>query len=583
MVAILSFADIPLNALPGLTLEDGLIAVADVLIATGGSSLPVMTGDGELMAAGMRELLQSMAQGLSSLPRERCKPVRFVNLPCRVGDQLSLEALRDDHVFVVQDGGRTLGYVAARELMLHGVSGGSGQVGTVADRTGHVVMEGTHTVYQAHKRLFESKRRVIVTVDVAGHPVGVFRDKDVSALIEKGCDIWSTKLESVANPVDTIAASAPLDVACLRFMATGTPCLVVVDDQGVPTALLWRKDVVPESFSNIGSGMCEPPRCLPAVDGRKADQADFLDSLLSTSFKSGIIGTDEHLNIIYFNAAARSMLEDDLRLHLGSTVWMVSDAFRISREELADALSGARNGEERVINSWRMDGGVKRFLQCRVSRVSNLGHVAGYVLSIQDVTSQRNAEAAIMKLAYYDRLTQLPNRLLFEERLDLELRRCRRNTCRFAVMMVDLDGFKQVNDRLGHLQGDELLRQVAVRLGTNVRESDTVARFGGDEFVFLLPEVDDQNAALALAVKMQQVVAAPYMIEGNEVVVSGSVGVAVYPDDGEACEALLQLADDRMFINKRTGELIPPAGADLSDQEEGYDTRLENDQGQVAG
>jgi diguanylate cyclase (GGDEF)-like protein len=129
-------------------------------------------------------------------------------------------------------------------------------------------------------------------------------------------------------------------------------------------------------------------------------------------------------------------------------------------------------------------------------------------------------------------------------------------------MMIDLDGFKKVNDSLGHLLGDELLRQVSVRLNANVRESDTVARFGGDEFIFLLPEVESYEAALSIAVKMQQVVAAPYRVDGVDIIVSGAVGVAMYPDDAVGGNELQNIADARMFTNKRTGELVTSPNVD---------------------
>ncbi len=550
------FADVPMKPLPDVALADGVQAVASALRRSGTFSIPVRTEEGQLAGLSVRNLLDVLEDGPLVLPAGACSHVVRVRKTDVVDSFFSPEAFRADQVYVIEGEEGDLGFITAVELVSWVLRGISGLARDVADTSRHVTLGAAQTVYQAHKSLFDSQRKTILVVDDAMRPVGMFNDKDISALIEKGCDVWNTLLGEVASPVTQMGSGVPLEQVCARFMTSALECMAVTGVDGRAEGLLWRDAVMPELFGRVGAGAGEFPHSGSADEVHKALQADFLERLLSCSFKSGIVGTDEYLNIIYFNSAARSLLGCTEQLNLGSQVWVITEACNISRDELANALNGARGGGEQIINSWRMEGGVKHFLQCRVSRVPSAKHLAGYVISIQDVTSQRNAEAAILKLAYYDRLTQLPNRLLFEERLQQEVRRCRRSRSKFAVMMVDLDGFKKVNDGLGHLLGDELLRQVGARLGENVRDSDTVARFGGDEFVFLLPEVEDYAAALGIAAKVQQVVSEPYDLGGAEVTVFGSVGIAVYPDDSADTEALLQLADDRMFINKRTGELV---------------------------
>ncbi|WP_174409903.1 diguanylate cyclase domain-containing protein [Desulfovibrio psychrotolerans] len=545
-----------MKPLPEVALEDGFQKVTSALRQSGTFSIPVRTGEGHLAGLSVRSLLDALDDRLSAVPAEVCSHVVRVRSSDLVDSFFSPEAFKADQVYVIEGEEGTLGFITAVELMSWVLRGITGLARDVADAARHVVLGASQTVYQAHKSLFESQRQTILVVDDAMRPVGMFNDKDISVLIEKGCDVWNTLLGEVAGPVVQIGGGVPLEQVCVRFMTSALECMVVTGEDGRAEGLLWRDAVMPELFGRVGAGVSDFPPCGSAEEGQKALQADFLERLLSCSFKSGIVGTDEYLNIIYFNSAARSLLGCTEKLSLGSQVWVITEACNISRDELTNALNGVRDGGEQTINSWRMEGGVKHFLQCRVNRVPSAKHLAGYVISIQDVTSQRNAEAAILKLAYYDRLTQLPNRLLFEERLQQEVRRCRRSRSKFAIMMVDLDGFKKVNDGLGHLLGDELLRQVGARLGENVRDSDTVARFGGDEFVFLLPEVEDYAAALRIATKVQQVVSAPYDLSGTEVTVFGSVGIAVYPDDSADTEALLQLADERMFINKRTGELV---------------------------
>ncbi|MFV0348161.1 MAG: diguanylate cyclase domain-containing protein [Halodesulfovibrio sp.] len=543
-----------MRSLPGLSIDDRPEQIAAALRSCGTFFLPLNRGDGELVAVGAGELIDCLQTGRDAVLPDNCASVVRVEGSWRIGDHVSLEALRTDQVYVIEEQGVPFGFVTAYELLLSVAGEVAGRVGERVDPTRHILLGLWETVYHAHKSLFETQKRVVLVTAQNSHPVGLLTDRDISSLIDKGCDIWSTRLGDVALPLDMIGTDDSMENACARFLATGSQCMAVVGEDGDIPGLLWRQDALPDLSSRSGGdGHCGIP---PTRGASRAQQAEYLESLLSSSFKNAIIGTDEFLSVMYFNSAAQSLLPDQKPLCLGSPVWSVTDACNISRDEFKNALSGTRDGAERVIASWRVEGGVKRYLQCRVNRVSNITHLAGYVLTIHDVTSQRNAEAAILRLAYYDRLTQLPNRQLFEERLEQEVRRCKRGGLKFAVMMIDLDGFKKVNDSLGHLLGDELLRQVGGRLNANVRESDTVARFGGDEFIFLLPEVEDYEAALSIAVKMQQIVSAPYLIEGMKITVMGSVGVAMYPDDAVGGNELLRIADARMFTNKRTGELV---------------------------
>lgn len=549
-----TFADSPVRSLPGLTLDDNPEKIASVLRSCGTFSLPLQNAEGGLVAVGVGELIDCLQAGRRAVLPDNCAPVVRVEASWRIGDHVSLEALRANQVYVVEEQGVPFGFVTAYELMLSVTGEVTGKVGEKMDTSRHVLLGLWETVYHAHKCLFETQKRVVLVTAQNSHPVGLFTDRDITALIDKGCDIWGTQLGDVAFPLDLIGVDDSMENACARFLATGVQCMAVVGEEGKIPGLLWRQDALPD-LSRFG--IDEPCGTQPATGGEtRMQQAEYLESLLSSSFKNAIIGTDEFLSVMYFNSVAQSLLSDQKPLCLGSPIWSVTDACNISRDELKNALSGTRDGAERVIASWRVEAGVKRYLQCRVNRVSNVTRLAGYVLTIQDVTSQRNAEAAILRLAYYDRLTQLPNRQLFEERLEQEVRRCKRAGLKFALMMIDLDGFKKVNDSLGHLLGDELLRQVGGRLEASVRESDTVARFGGDEFIFLLPAVDGYEAALKIAAKIQQIVSAPYHIEGEEVVVFGSVGVAIYPDDAVDGNELLKIADARMFTNKRTGELV---------------------------
>lgn len=181
------------------------------------------------------------------------------------------------------------------------------------------------------------------------------------------------------------------------------------------------------------------------------------------------------------------------------------------------------------------------------------GRIANYVAVFADITERKSAEAHISHLAYHDPLTSLPNRLLLSDRLDQALRGADRAGKRVGVLVIDLDHFKAINDRFGHSAGDALLQDVARRLAAAIRDSDTVSRVGGDEFVVVLPGLNHAVEARLVGEKMLTLLAPAFEIAHASVPISASIGVSVYPDDGVRMEDLLEHADAAMYQSKMTG------------------------------
>ncbi|MEG3638843.1 EAL domain-containing protein [Magnetococcus sp. PR-3] len=214
--------------------------------------------------------------------------------------------------------------------------------------------------------------------------------------------------------------------------------------------------------------------------------------------------------------------------------------------------SGSWQGE---IWNRRKNGEVFAVWETIVMVKDEQGEPKHFIGAFTDITEKKEWEERIHHLAHFDMLTELPNRVLFNDRLQHALDQAKREKNRMALMFLDLDGFKKVNDSLGHAHGDQLLQEVSERLTHCVRSADTLARLGGDEFVILLEKIHDQQDVQMVADKVLTALRVPVELEGkHEVFVSGSLGVALYPEDGDDLRTLLKNADTAMYSAKEKGK-----------------------------
>ena len=277
------------------------------------------------------------------------------------------------------------------------------------------------------------------------------------------------------------------------------------------------------------------------------------------SIGDAVITTDISGNVIYLNHVAELM-----------TGWTGKEAhgrpfaevFRIvdgdSREEVRNPMQLAVQQDQTVRLAShcvliRRDGCESAIEDSAAPIYSRQGQAIGAVMVFHDVGEARSMAHRMTHLAHHDPLTDLPNRSLLNDRITQAIFLSRRQGKRFALLFLDLDGFKQVNDSLGHEIGDKLLQSVARRMVASVRDSDTVSRLGGDEFVVLFPEVTDAGDAAVTAGKILTALAKPHVISEHDLRMTGCIGISIYPEDGDDAEALIKSADTALYKAKTEG------------------------------
>jgi diguanylate cyclase (GGDEF)-like protein/PAS domain S-box-containing protein len=296
---------------------------------------------------------------------------------------------------------------------------------------------------------------------------------------------------------------------------------------------------------------------------RAAEEALFQEKeraeVTLNSIGDAVLTTDLQGNVTYLNLVAEAMTGWSRENALGRPL---SEVFKIIAGKTREA---AANPAQRAINEDRTVGlvadcvlvrcdGFECDIEDSAAPIHNRdGQVAGAVLVFHDVSASRTMATKMTHLAQYDALTDLPNRVLLTERLIQAIGLAERHEKQVALLFVDLDYFKHINDSLGHAIGDQLLQSVARRLVSCVRGTDTVCRQGGDEFVILLAEIDQPQDAAHVAEKLLFALTTPHLIERHELHVTPSIGISVYPDDGDDVDTVMQHADTAMYHAKASG------------------------------
>lgn len=272
----------------------------------------------------------------------------------------------------------------------------------------------------------------------------------------------------------------------------------------------------------------------------------------------GIVTINESGEIQGFNPAAEQIFAYSQQEILGKSIkTLLSEPDQVEHDAyIWQILHGEQGGTPakrgREMLAIRKDGELFS-MELSMSKMV-LGGQNYFVGVARDITERKLAEQKIAHLAHYDFLTDLPNRALFLSNLELSLSLAKRNNYKVAVFFLDLDGFKKINDTLGHDTGDLLLQEVSRRLKNTIRASDTVARVGGDEFTFALNNPGSEDGAALIANKIITALAEPFDLNGQLCHVGGSIGISLFPDDAQSLEQLITQADDAMYLAKQSGK-----------------------------
>ncbi|GGY66430.1 GGDEF domain-containing protein [Cellvibrio zantedeschiae] len=310
----------------------------------------------------------------------------------------------------------------------------------------------------------------------------------------------------------------------------------------------WEARVLPRGSNEVLMVVRE------ITNRKKQDNQLRLWAKVFEGSNEAIMITDADLHIISVNRAYENIMgfteaevlgvdtiAEGARLHTHSFFRNLVSILREQGYWQGELFNQRKNGE--TFPSWYS-----------ISLVSNAqGKPENYIAIFNDITEFKNSRAQIEFLAHHDNLTGLPNRVLLNDRLDMAINTAKRLDEKVGVLFIDLDRFKNVNDSLGHTVGDQLLKEAAKRLSSTIRTGDTVSRLGGDEFVVLFPKIKDETSLADLTIKLRDVLQHPYNLGDISLHITPSIGIAVYPDDGENVNSLIKNADAAMYLAKEKG------------------------------
>jgi diguanylate cyclase (GGDEF)-like protein/PAS domain S-box-containing protein len=450
------------------------------------------------------------------------------------------------HLLVVDDAGRPCGMLSQTDVV---ASHGAGNFLTFRDVRSVIsgellVVPADMPLAQAARMISESPADAAVVTSPEWPDAGIVTERDLVRMIAQRRT--GTVGDAASRPAVSVHIDTTLLVARNLFANYGFRHLLVRDDGGDVVGLLSFSDILEmlqhEYVEQINQ----------ALERSRKDL--YLARQVIEASLDAVMIVDERGLIEYVNPAFTRMTGYTEAEALGNTPRFLEsgrqdDAFyRDMWDELA--RTGWWQGE---IWNRRKNGELFPVWQTTNRILDDQGHQGRYASVFSDITEKKQNEELIWHQANYDALTGLPNRRLFHDRLEQDLKKSHRQNLTLALLFIDLDRFKEVNDTLGHAAGDQLLREATRRITLCIRESDTVARLGGDEFMVILAGVTDPAIVDRVAEKLIHELERPFHLGADNANVSASVGIALYPNDALDADTLLKNADQAMYVAKSHG------------------------------
>ncbi|MBW3196668.1 diguanylate cyclase domain-containing protein [Marinobacter nauticus] len=391
-----------------------------------------------------------------------------------------------------------------------------------------------------------------VVVDCGEEGLGILTERDMVRFIARHTS--NTLVNELATrPLLTVNEEDPLIHARDLLIDHRIRHLAVVNQLGEVTGLIGYHDMLTGAEQMYLDDLREALEQRDQALAKSRRTLQLAERVIESSFE-GIMVTDKDVCIEFVNPAFTQLTGYTAEEVIGRSPDLLSSGRHDSEfyRRMWNSLEthGYWRGE---IWNRRKTGELYLELLTITAITDDDGNTTHYAGLFTDITQNRRNEEQIRQLAYYDALTGVPNRRLLEDRLEHAIRHAHRKEMLLAVMFMDLDRFKEVNDTLGHAVGDDLLLQFTTRVKDCLREDDTLARLGGDEFIVLLPEMERLSDVFAVADRLIEANKRPYQINGNQINVGSSIGISLYPEDGTTVQELINGADIAMYRAKREG------------------------------
>ncbi len=553
------------RSLIALSEDDSLKSAVRIMHDNTISCIPVLQSGkpvGILTERGMVNILAGSHGRLNDTPLSRImsSPVITVSADTLIYEALHVFVNKEiRHLVIVDDVGRAIGIITLSDIVAHVGSDIIIEFQDISRYMSRVILT-LSPAENLSRVLAEMAKHTISCVIIAENekPAGILTERDVVRLAWRGDDLSLLRAGDVmSSPVVQVRSASQVYQVTDLMRDRGIRRVVVVDDEGAIIGLATQTNIMRGLESNyikiLKQVIREQDNRINSKTREINDLSQYLMTILNTSIDMAIVATDQDFRIIYFNSCAQEILGYDQHEAMGRRVQDIHREQGIETERFSRIIDEVQSRETYSFGFERPRGEEILHFQARVSAIRSPAGSdnLGYVFMVQDITVQKRAEENMRYMAYHDILTGLPNRVAFTERLDLELARAARNKSRLAVMVVDINHFKEVNDIYGHFTGDLLLQAVAERLGGAIRRSDTVARVGGDEFMIILAELGTDEDAVAIAQKLMEGMKKPVDLKGIEYTVSISVGMSFFPEHAHTPRRLGEQADQAMYRAKR--------------------------------